>query len=265
MLVDGVVGFIGNVLIVSFVSWKEKTLRRIETSRFVKTFNLFVRSLAISDILSTSVSLSLTCIQICFDVFQTDWTCKVVRFVNNVFPIITIHNLIVISIEKYVSLRRVPRPLSSSTIRRSIFLAWFLGCISTLSAAATFRGIRYDLNETHFTVICKYDKEYFPFRLIFLSFTAIEYIFPCLFLVIINISLIKTVWVTVKTRVSIALNYPMRSKLRAAIRGTLLLIVITFAFIIPYFFYFDYVAYNMIATLDITFQTDYIIRLLLVE
>ena len=261
MLVVGVVGFIGNDLIVSFVSWKEKTLRRIETSRFVKTFNLFVRSLAISDILSTSVSLPLTCIQICFDVFQTDWTSKVVRFVNIVFPIITIHTLIVISIEKYVSLRRVPRPLSSSTIRRSILLAWFLGCISTLSAAATFRGIRYDLNETHFTFICKYDKEYFPFRLIFLSFTAIEYIFPCLFLVIINTSLIKTVWVKVKTRVSIALNYPMRSKLRAAIRGTLL-IVITFPFIIPYFFYFGYVAYNMIATLDITFQTDYIIRLL---
>ena len=261
MLVVGVVGFIGNVLVVSFVSWKEKTLSRIERSRFVKTFNLFVRSLAISDILSTSVSLPLTCIQICFDVFQTDWTCKAVRFVNIVFPIITIHNLIVISIEKYVSLRRVPRPLSSSTVRRSIFLAWFLGCISTLSAAATFRGIRYDLNETHFTVICKYDKEYFPFRLIFLSFTAIEYIFPCIFLMIINISLIKTVWVTVKTRVSIDLNYPMRSKLRAAkIRGTLLLIVITFAFIIPYFFYFGYVAYNMIAKPDITFQTDYIIR-----
>lgn len=78
---------------------------------------------------------------------------------------------------------------------------------------------------------------------------------------IINISLIKTVWVTVKTRVSIDLNYPMRSKLRAAkIRGTLLLIVITFAFIIPYFFYFGYVAYNMIAKPDVTFQTDYIIR-----
>ena len=46
MLVVGVVGFIGNVLIVSFVSWKEKTLSRIESSRFVKTFNLFVRSLA---------------------------------------------------------------------------------------------------------------------------------------------------------------------------------------------------------------------------
>ena len=53
----------------------------------------------------------------------------------------------------------------------------------------------------------------------------------------------------------------MKAKLRAArIRGTLLLIAITFAFIIPYFGYMVYLTYSNIATPDIDFQTDYIIR-----
>ena len=260
MVIVGVVGFAGNSFILYFISWR-KQINLIGKSLFMKNFNFYISSLALSDVLSSAVSLPLTCIQFFIDIFQDGWPCRIARYLNIVFPIITIHNLIVISIEKYFSLRRVPRSLSFSTVRKLIFLAWFLGFVTTLLPAATFRGIRYDLNDTHYTVICKYDKEYLPFRLMFLSFTVIEYVFPSIFLTVINISLIRTVWVCVKTRVSIQLNDPIREKLRVAkIRGTFLLIAVTFAFVIPYFFYLGYVTYNMIAKPDIDFQTDYIIR-----
>ena len=259
-LTVGLMGLVGNSLILYYVSWK-KRVTIIERSVFMKNFNLYIKSLALSDVLCTAVSLPLTCIQFYFDVFQNQWPCIIARYFNIVFPIITIHNLIVISIEKYLSLRRVPRPLNSSTVRKLIFLAWFLGCVTTLFPAATFKGIRYDLNETHFTVICKYDNEHLPFRLMFLSFTLVEYVLPSMFLAAVNISLITTVWVLVKFRVSSQANNPIRRTLRVAkIRGTFLLIAVTFSFIIPYFFYLGYVTYNMIFKPVVDFQTDYVIR-----
>ena len=260
MVIVGVVGFVGNSLILYFMSCKKQP-NLVEKSLFMKNFNLYIRSLALSDVLCTAVSLPLTCIQISLDIFQNKWPCRIARYFNIVFPVITIHNLVVISIEKYFSLRRVPRPLSSSTVRKLISMAWFLGWGITLLPSATFKGIRYDINDTHFTVICKYDKEYLPFRFMFLSFTVVEYVLPSIFLAVINASLIRTVWVTVKSRTAIDINNPIREKLRVAkIRGTSLLILITFAFIIPYFFYLGYVTYNMIAKPNIDFQTDFIIR-----
>ena len=260
LVIVGLVGFVGNSLILYFVSWKNQ-LNPIEKSRFMKSFNLYIRSLALSDVLSTAISLPITCIQISLEVLQNDWLCRTARYFNLVFPVITIHNLLVISVEKYFTLRRVPKTLSSSTVRKLIFLAWFLGCVITLLPAATFRRIRYDLNETHFTVNCQYDKEYLPFRVMFLSFTVIVYVLPCIFLTVINISLVRTLWLTVRIRVTMDLNNPIREKLRAAkIRGTFLLIGVTFAFIIPYFLYLGYVTFNMIAKPNIDYHIDYIIR-----
>ena len=256
----GLLGFVGSCLTLCFVFSRRPALY-LQSSRFMKNLNLYIQSLALSDMFSAIVSLPLTCIQIYFDLFQTHWGCKIVRYINIVFPIITINNLVVIGMEKYLSLRRVPRTLKISTVRKLIFLAWLAGFALTLVPAATFRGIRYDLNATHFTVICKYDREYLPFRLMFLSFTVVVYVLPSIFLIVVNVSLIRTVWVKVKMTISNQVNNPIKAKLRAAkIRGTFLLIAITFAFVIPYFAYLGYVTYNMIAKPEIDFQTDYIIR-----
>lgn len=256
----GLIGFVGSCLILRFVSSRRQALY-LQSSRFMKNFNFYIQSLALSDMFSAIVSLPLTCIQISFDLFQNHWGCKIVRYINIVFPIITIYNLVVIGMEKYLSLRRVPRTLKVSTVRKLIFLAWLAGFAVTLLPAATFRGIRYDLNATHFTVICKYDRDYLPFRLMFLSFVVVVYVLPSIFLIVVNISLIRTVWVKVKMTIYIQIKNPIKAKLRAAkIRGTFLLIAITFAFVIPYFAYLGYVTYNMIAKPEIDFQTDYIIR-----
>ena len=256
----GLLGFVGSCLILCFISSRRQALY-LQSSRFTKNLNFYIQSLALSDMFSAIVSLPLTCVQIYFDLFQTHWACKIVRYINIVFPIITINNLVVIGMEKYLSLRRVPRTLKVSTVRKLIFLAWLAGFAITLVPAATFRGIRYDLNATHFTVICKYDREYLSFRLMFLSFTVVVYVLPSIFLIVVNISLVRTVWVKVKMTISIQVKNPIKARLGAAkIRGTFLLIAITFAFVIPYFAYLGYVTYNMLAKPDIDFQTDYIIR-----
>lgn len=262
MVTVALIGFVGGSLILHFLSQNKQPIV-IQSSRFIKNLNLYIKSLALSDILSTLVSLPLTCIQISFDLFQTHWACKIVRYFNIVFPVITIYNLVVIGIEKHLSLRRVPRTLSATAVRKLIFLAWFAGFAVVLLPATTFTGIRHDLNETHFTVICKYDTEYLPARIAFVSFTALVYYLPCIFLIVVNTLLVRKVHLRLKVNmmVFIQVDNSKQAKLRAAkIRGTVLLITMTFAFIIPYFGYMGYAAYNMIAKPDIDFQTDYVIR-----
>ena len=257
MLNLGVVGFVGGSLILYFLSQNKQPTAR----SFMKNLNLYIKSLALSDILCCLVSLPLACLQISFDLFQTHWACKIVRYFNIVFPNVTIYNLVVIAIEKHLSLGRVPRTLSTSAVRKLIWFAWFAGFAIVLLPTATFTGLRKDLNTTHFTVLCMYDKHHLPSRIIMVSFTILVYYLPCLFLIIVNVSLIRKVWLKVKMTTSIQVDNPIQAKLRASkIRGTLLLIVITFAFIIPYFGFMVYMTYNNIATPDIDFQTDYIIR-----
>ncbi|XP_078373090.1 uncharacterized protein LOC144656729 [Oculina patagonica] len=259
-LIVGVVGFAGGSLIMYFVS-SRKQAPFLQSNHFMKNLNFYIKSLALSDMLCALVSLPLNCIQIYFDIFQSRWACKIALYLSILFPVITINNLVVISVEKYFSLRRVPRTLRVSTVRKLIFLAWAVGFAITLFPAATFTRIRYDLNETHFTVICKYDRDYLPFRIMFLLFNVITYVLPSIFLLVVNISLIRTVLIKVRTTVSIQMDNPMKEKLRAAkIRGICLLIAVTFAFILPYFGYLGYTTYNMIAKPDIDFKTDFVIR-----
>ena len=76
MLTVGVVGFVGGSLLLYFLSHNKQPTAR----SFMKNLNLYIKSLALSDILCCLVSLPLTCLQISFDLFQTHWACKIVRY-----------------------------------------------------------------------------------------------------------------------------------------------------------------------------------------
>ena len=66
----GIVGFLGNMLIHYFISTKKKTNSFIQTASFVRNFNFYIKSLALSDMLSNAGSVPLVCV---FDVFQHGW------------------------------------------------------------------------------------------------------------------------------------------------------------------------------------------------
>ena len=169
MVILGVVGLVGNILIRYFVS-KKRSVSFPQSSPFVRNFNLYIKSLTLSDILSTLISLPLICVQVMFDVFQQDWPCRVVRYFGILFPSITMNNLIVISFERFLSTRDVPRTFSVYTVRKLVYGAWIIGFLVVLVPASSMNGIRYDLNDTHYTVACKYDTNYLTFRVIVVSY-----------------------------------------------------------------------------------------------
>ena len=259
----GAVGFVGNILIYYFISFKKNVVSYMQNNRFLRNFNVYIKSLALSDILSNIISLPLICIQIMVDVFQHDWACRIVRFISILLCSITMNNLMVISLERYLVTRAVPRTFSVSTVRKLVFTAWVVGFIVILGPTATFNRMRYDLNDTHYTVICKYDNSYLPFRIIIVCYVLVQHLIPGVILSYLNISVAKTLWSKEKRRIDIQRNNAIRANLIAAkLRGTYLLIAMTFAFIIPYSGSLYYAAYVVLAKPSLDFKTDFVTRYL---
>ena len=255
----GSLGFLGNCLLLHFLRKKPKRTL-IQRSPFVRNFNLYIRSLSLSDILLCLVSLPLGCIQILFDVFQSGWPCRVARYLNFIFPGITINNLIVISLEKYLSTRATPRTFSTKAVRRMIVCAWAFGMAVMLLPAGAYDGIRVDLNQTHFTTICFYNQQFYPFK-ITLIVVPVQYILPGIFITFVNVCLIRTVWVRGRRMIGNGSKNAFKAKMIATkMKGITLLILITFVFIITYFFYLGNIAYTQIAKPKRDFATEFMIR-----
>ena len=252
----GVMGFLGNFLLLYFLCQKPTKT----SNRFIRNLKMYGKSRSLADTISCVASLPLFCIQISFDVFQSGWACKIVRYCNIAFPTIAFNHLIPISFEKYLSTRSVPRTLYVSTARKIIICAWILGIVIPLFPMLTFEGLRVDLNKTHYTIVCKYNQDYYPFQLSIILI-PLHYLLPIVFVAYVNICLIKTIWTRQRRRFADGVSDAFKTQLRAkSIKGTTLLLVLTFVFFIPHLFYLADITYTQIARPQRQFSTEYIIR-----
>ena len=255
------IAFGGNVLVLLFMTTKDRTTSFMRACDFQKNFNFYIKSLATSDVLASVIPLPYLSVNLYLDFLQRGWPCKLGRYVVFLFPCVTGNNLLVAAFGKYLATRQVPRTLSIPIVKKVVFIAWLAGFLFALFPAATMDGIRYDLNNTHYTVICKYDNTYLPFRVFFVTFTILQYITPCCILISMNISLMMTLWRRTKRTLDVQKDNDVKSMARAVrTRAIYIVIVLTFAFVTPYISYFVYVIYNMIAQPDISFETDQVIR-----
>ena len=259
----GTIGFVGSILTLCFLKAKKKTHHILKSLSFEKNFDFYINSLAISDILSNLISLPCFCLQMYFDVFQDGWGCKIVRYLQFTFPCVTMNNLLVISIERYFSTRKNPRPFPHSTVRKLVFFAWLAGVTFVLLPVSTLKGVRYDVNETHYTMFCMFDNDYLPSRIILLICTTFQYIIPSFIIIVIGVCLIITVRTTTKRTIDVQQDNAIKAMARAAKRrATIIIVALMFAFVIPYLGFFVVTSFKAIAKRHIVYdsQTYYIIR-----
>ena len=259
----GTIGFVGSILILCFLKAKKKTNHILKSLSFEKNFDFYINSLAISDILSNLISLPCFCLQMYFDVFQDGWGCKIVRYLQFTFPCVTMNNLLVISIERYSSTRKNPRPFPHSTVKKLVLFAWLAGVTFVLLPVSTLKGVRYDVNETHYTMFCMFDNNYLPSRIILLICTTFQYIIPSFIIIVMGVCLIITVRTTTKRTINVQHDNAIKAMARAAKRrATIIIVALMFAFVIPYLGFFVFTSFNAIAKRNIVYdsQTYYIIR-----
>ena len=259
-LIVGVSGLVGNILILYFLS-KKKSVPFLQSSSFLRNFDLYMKSLALSDILSCSISVPLVSVEVMYDVFQSGWPCRTVRYISVTFTFITINNLIAISVERFLSTRDVPKTFSVTSVRKIVYTAWIAGYLVSLAPAATMNGIKYDINATHYTVVCKPDTSYKPYRVTFASVVLIQYVLPSIALIGSNIILTRRVWKIRKRRIDVLQDNAIRARMRShQIKTTNLLIIVTLAFVIPYSLLLYYLAYVVIVKPSLDLQVDFVMR-----
>ena len=131
----------------------------------------------------------------------------------------------------------MPFPTCSvpQAVRKLVFTAWLVSSILVLGPTATFNEVRYELNEMHYAVVCKYDNSYFASKVIVVYYLILQHLMPGVISIYINICVAKTSWTRQRTKINIQSNNGIRATLIATKRrGTYLLIAITLAFIISY-------------------------------
>lgn len=256
----GVVGFVGSILILCFLKSKKKTISFLKACSFQQNFDLYIKSLAISDAVGAVTANSTVCVQFYFDIFQQDWACKAVRYVHILFRSVTMNNLIVTSIGKYFSTRKVPRTFKHSTVKKQVWFAWLAPMFYVLIPAATFkRVVHYDLSETQYTVYCRHDGHYLPFRIMFITYSTFQYLIPSIITIALSVCLISTLSSRIKRTVNVQQDNAIKSRLRAAKRrGTIISIALVFAFVLPYLLYPVQLIINTVA--NISDETALIIR-----
>ena len=259
-LIFGVIGLVGNILILYFLS-KKKSVPFLQSSPFLRNFSLYMKSLALSEILVISIGGVLVGIELMYDVFQNGWPCKIRRYISGTFYVIRANNLIVISTERFLSTRDVPKTFSGSTVRKLVYTAWLSGFFMGLFPAATTNGVRYDINATHYTMVCKPDTSYLPNRVIIVGFALIQHVIPSIALICMNIIIARRIWKGSKRRIDIQRENAIRARMRShQIKKTSLIIIVTIASVLSYSTILYYTAFVAVAKPSLDFQDDFVIR-----
>ena len=157
-----------------------------------------------------------------------------------------------------------PQSFSVVTVRKLVYGAWIIGCLSVLAPAAVMSGVRSNINDAHYTVVCEIDKKNLTYRVIGQGFGLIQFFIPSIILLCINLIIVRRVWKRQSITISIRRDNAIKAEMRSSqIRGTYLLILFTFVSIVPYSFFTCFSAYvnfaeHSLSELEIGFILRYL-------
>ena len=260
IIISAVIGFLGNVSVVHFIRQRKEKRPRTAMS---SNLHYFIYSLALSDILCVSICVPIFLIHCFVDVLQSGWPCKISRFLAYNFPFVTVYNLVVISIERCILIcRPTSRPLSRVAVEKSVRGAWILGFVVSCVPLITVEGIRVDLNDTHYTVICEHNRKSPLNRVILQISMFIFYVLPFVFILFTCAFVIRAV-IKKKFHVATTPNNivsAMREWRTKQRKATLLLVAIILAFALPNILLVAFNIFKLVVRPPDDFKRDFVVR-----
>lgn len=176
------------------------------------------------------------------------------------FPIATIYNYLVIGRERYLAIHR---PLDLPAVRtgkKLVVAAWFVSAIVDAIARPSYKLVRSDLGDNTYTHTCKYDNSTQTSRAFFLSFLLIVWVFPCIYLLIVNV---LTYLKLRKQFQGVADSNAISIENARKYKTTILFVNLIFAFLIPYLLFVVYSGVVMIFKVKLSFTADHVVRYLI--
>lgn len=250
-VIAGIYGLVANALILYFIK-KRPTFNQVLLA------DRFIQSLALSDVLSSLISLPIFTSEMFVDFITSDMTCKFVRYNNIYFIIVTVMSYLVIGIERYLGVfypLLIPRRKLWNGL---VCASWFLGAVVMMIPMPSYNLVQFDLGNGFHTHTCKYDKSTRRKRAYFLAFTAIGYLIPCAILLVTSIRMIR--FIRSQRRVAPNINIQLQGLNIIRNKITKMFVFLIIAFIIPYIAYTLYSCVAVVFKLELSFTVDYIIR-----
>lgn len=246
-------GITANVVLL-YLMWKqqrkqEHMLRSI--NRVIKI--VFIYSLALSNLACCVFSFPISVIATFYDIYTDDIICKAARWCNYSFPTVTAANIVVLGVERYLSVFHPLKVPTTETVRKLLVGAWGIGVTFSLMPSLANTLQKVPIDEERYTHVCRVDSDHLIHKTLLMIYSVIGYLFSMAFLIYVNIRITRFLRRRRRTNIAIRMcssDIPVTS-------ASVSIIVM---FIFPYFMAFAFGILRMFIKVRLTYESDIIFR-----
>jgi hypothetical protein len=179
ILLTGLTGTIGNLMVFYIERKRRKMKRRAGPRPFERSLSMyFIKSLALSDLLSCIIHTPLGVLWVFEESIKGDLECKLHIVALMSLSCITILNVTFIAIERYLA---VFYPLKAPSVEISkvcVILSWVFGTIVGIVHILPYRSKRFEVGDYLYTVHCVSQADKEVSKVLMAVHTVVMYVIP---------------------------------------------------------------------------------------
>ncbi|XP_048587323.1 neuromedin-U receptor 2-like [Nematostella vectensis] len=257
----GAIGFIGNTLVLVFERKKRKAADTPSKRRaFERSLTLYLlKSLALTDLLCSLMGPPLY-LNMLYENHTENWHCVVNSILIFCFPIITILNLVVISLDRYMAVFHPFRTFTRAFAKKLVMAAWIVGAILAVVLALPVKNMYTELDESVYTFLCIGSSKEVWEKVVIGVITILVYLVPNAIMFYAAVTVSR--FLRKRSReIQDSANIHSNNSQGRRFKHTKMFINVIFAFCIPYSFFFVYNLVKRFAGLELSYELDFTIRM----
>jgi hypothetical protein len=218
----------------------------------------FVNSLAITDVCNSLINIPLFAINMFEEFLVYKVGCLVYSVTLFTLPAVTILNLLVISVERYLAIFYPHHAPERRLSRKLVIGAWIGGFIVGILTTLTMDIVRHDINDLEYALTCKYDKQVPWKNGLYTAIAILMFFLPTIAMFYTASRIIC--FLKKRKRQIMQGRHNTTNKRTTSFQDTQLLMNVIFAFCIPYSLFFVYNTVKTFKNVELSFHDDYTIR-----
>ncbi|XP_048587350.1 allatostatin-A receptor [Nematostella vectensis] len=261
LLLCGAIGFIGNTLVLVFERKKRKAADTPSKRRaFERSLTLYLlKSLALTDLLCSVINPPLR-LNLMDEKHTANWHCVVNNITLFCFPIITVFNLVVISLDRYMAVFHPFHTFTCAFAKKLVIAAWIVGAILAVVLTLPIKNMYIELDDNVYTFSCIVSSNEVWEKVVFGVITLLVYLVPNAIMFYTAVTVSR--FLRKRSReIQASANIHSNNSQGRRFKDTKMFINAFFAICIPYSTYFVYNLVKRFAGLELSYELDFTIRM----